>query len=146
MTKPTAAQSSADEAYWNLVDERARLMSERVALSHADGRPRGFAMLGWESPTRRRASALAAEIDETNERFEKERARFAASMRRQSAVQATAMREALGAQVAEAAARPTGEFAAQRVQARAMAAMDFDDAATLRALEQKTQNAGGGKR
>lgn len=145
MSKPPATEASADESYWKLVDDRARLMSERVALVHADGRPRGLAVFGWESPARRRATLLAAEIDETNDRFERARARYAAAMRHQSAAQARAVRAEFDTQATALAARPSSEFAAQRVQTRA-AAMSFDDAGALKALDQKMQSAGGGKR
>ncbi|MBL8780015.1 MAG: hypothetical protein JNL06_03640 [Alphaproteobacteria bacterium] len=145
MSEPPVRQSSADDEFWDLVDARERLKSERSALCHADGRPRGFAVLSWESPARRRVSLLTAEISSTDKRFEQARARYAASMRVRVAGDVAAMRETVPAQAIAAAARPVAEFAALRTQVHASAGMKTD-AAALRALEQKMQSESRGKR
>lgn len=120
---------TSNEAFWALADKRAALEQELKALTRANGAPLGLSFGGWKSPKRRRAQAIAAELRDTDERFQSAQRGFAQAMRDRAS---EALNEMSTMQAhASSSSRPKFDGWNEFAGARARAAGSLSESAAL---------------
>lgn len=78
-------RASSDDTFWKLAEQRAGLARELAHVTRADGTPRGFTILGWNSRKRKQSQWLRLQLVQVEDRLAASRDDIVRSLRAEAA-------------------------------------------------------------